>query len=556
MNEQLDEQQERARAAREKLIGKEIAGRYVLRALVGHGGMGAVYEAEHLGLGKKVAIKFVDPEFATDERVVARFAREARAMSSIESAHIVTVFDAGTEEGRPYLVMELLRGEDLGQRLRRTRRVPLDESMHIIAQVLKGLAKAHAAGIVHRDLKPDNVFLVRSDTDPLFAKIVDFGVSKIERPRDKTSPLALTGRGTVLGTPFYMCPEQAQALPDVDARADIYSVGAILFECLSGRPPHTGETYEQIILSICMRDAPDLRAIDPSLPPPVAAFVGRALSRERTDRFASAERMLAALHELAPEEKKRVPLDTGAPETMMSPGVLFPSNNKAPPSQRSPISGDAPGVETRLVGAMSVGTSNAGAGAGATIVDPRPAGALAGLSDATSLSGSPNVAAAASPRASSPEQRVSANGARANAASSAGTLGDSAVLSAIGIPSARRRRSVTAVIITAALATLLGVGVMAAIIIVIGKKTSEGGGSSVTSTITSGGVPSAPTTTTTSASPAASPASSAAPPSSSAPAAAPAPTTPSSTKITPRTSNGGPAPKPTPTKLDISRDLP
>src|SRR3954449_10870418 len=123
----------RARAAREALIGKQVAGRYVLRGLLGHGGMGAVYEAEHLGLGKRVAIKFVDPEFATDEQVVARFAREARAMSAMESAHIVTVFDAGTEDGRPYLVMELLRGEDLGQRLRRLRRIPVAEAMHVVA---------------------------------------------------------------------------------------------------------------------------------------------------------------------------------------------------------------------------------------------------------------------------------------------------------------------------------------------------------------------------------------------------------------------------------------
>src|SRR5262249_50300653 len=108
--------------------------------------------------------------------------------------------------------------------------------------------------------------IAKTDTDPNFAKIVDFGISKIERPRATTSPLALTGRGTVLGTPLYMSPEQAQCATDVDGRADLYSVGAILFECLSGRPPHTGETYEQIILSICMRDAPDLRAIEPSIP--------------------------------------------------------------------------------------------------------------------------------------------------------------------------------------------------------------------------------------------------------------------------------------------------
>jgi serine/threonine-protein kinase len=316
----VDEQRQRAREAREALVGRTVAGKYVLRALLGHGGMGAVYEAEHQGIGKRVAIKFVDPEFATDEQVVKRFSREARAMSAIESAHIVTVFDAGTEDGRPYLVMELLRGEDLGQRLRRARRVPLGESMHIIAQVLKGLARAHAAGIVHRDLKPDNIFIAKTDTDPLFAKIVDFGISKIERPRATTSPLALTGRGTVLGTPLYMSPEQAQCAADVDGRADLYSVGAILFECLSGRPPHTGETYEQIILSICMREAPDLRAIEPSISEDVSKFVARALVRDKMLRYTSAERMLAALHEVAPEERMRVPLDPPAPQTMISAG--------------------------------------------------------------------------------------------------------------------------------------------------------------------------------------------------------------------------------------------
>jgi serine/threonine-protein kinase len=354
---ELDEEQQRVHAAREALIGASVAGRYVLRALIGHGGMGAVYEAEHLGLGKRVAIKFIDQSFATDERVLARFAREARAMSAIESAHIVTVFDAGTEGGRPYLVMELLRGEDLGQRLRRSRRIPLAEAMHVVAQVLKGLAKAHGAGIVHRDLKPDNVFIVRSDTDPSFAKIVDFGVSKIERPRDGTSPLALTGRGTVLGTPLYMCPEQAQAKPDVDGRADLYSVGAILFECLTGRPPHTGETYEQVILSICMTDAPDVRAIEPRLPPEVAAFVARALARDRAERFASAERMLAVLHEIAPEERLRVPLDAGPEQTLLSAGAPGPASGAVPPRARESPAARAPAFErTRIAGSGASST--------------------------------------------------------------------------------------------------------------------------------------------------------------------------------------------------------
>src|SRR5262249_52151793 len=154
-----------------------------------------------------------------------------------------------------------------------------------------------AAGIVHRDLKPDNVFLTQRDGDPLAVKIVDFGISKISRPSGATKPLELTRQGTVIGTPLYMAPEQAQALADVDGRADLFSVGGVLFESRGGRPPHPGESYEQIILSICTRDAPDLRAIDPSVPSDVATFVARALARERRERFPTARAMLQALHE-------------------------------------------------------------------------------------------------------------------------------------------------------------------------------------------------------------------------------------------------------------------
>lgn len=326
-----DEPQLLVRSRREALVGTSIADRYVLRALIGHGGMGAVYEAEHRELDKPFAIKLIDPEFATDASVVLRFAREARAPGSIESPHVVSVVDTGTVDGRPYLVMELLRGEDLGQRLGRERRISRQDSLHITAQVLKGLTKAHAVGIVHRDLKPDNVFLAPDETDPLFVKIVDFGLSKLARPPDKTSPLALTGRGTVLGTPLYMSPEQAQAAPDVDGRSDIYSVGAILFECLTGRPPHTGQTYGQILLSICTRDAPDLRAIDPSISSDLARFVGRALARDRADRYGSAELMLAALHEIAPAEKVRVPLEMRVRETLASEGASSFSASPARP---------------------------------------------------------------------------------------------------------------------------------------------------------------------------------------------------------------------------------
>jgi eukaryotic-like serine/threonine-protein kinase len=302
----------------EALVGRTVAGKYGVLRLIGRGGMGAVYEAENLAIGKKVALKFVDREFAKDEQVTGRFAREARAASSVESANIVTVFDAGVDDGRPYLVMELLRGEDLGSRLRRLGRIPLADALHIAAQVLRGLGRAHEAGIVHRDLKPDNVFLVKGDGDPLFAKIVDFGVSKIHRAPSGTAPVALTGKGTVVGTPLYMSPEQARASEDLDGRTDLYALGSILFECLAGRPPHTGESYEQIILSVCMTDAPPLMSVEPSVPPAVSAFVAKALARDRTMRFANAQEMLRALHEIAPEERLRVPLDPLSGATLPS----------------------------------------------------------------------------------------------------------------------------------------------------------------------------------------------------------------------------------------------
>ena len=496
----LEEQRERARAARESLIGKTVAGKYTLRAVIGHGGMGAVYEAEHTGIGKRVAVKFIDPEFATDERVVARFAREARAMSSIESAHIVTVFDAGTEDGRPYLIMELLRGEDLGQRLRRTRRVPADEALHIVAQVLKGLARAHAAGIVHRDLKPDNVFLTKSDLDPVFAKIVDFGISKIERPRENTSPLALTGRGTVLGTPFYMSPEQAQCATDTDQRADIYSVGAMLFECLTGRPPHTGESYEQVILSICMKDAPNIRVVEPNISAELAAFVMRALARDKVQRYPSAERMLAALHEIAPEERRRVPLDAPAAQTLHSVGVVTP----VPPSGSHPISS-----KTRLgIGTLADGSNS-------------------------------HIPIAPTASQAPPTEKTSP---------------PSAEVSSIDIPGLpkkkKRGRSMTPAIVTAVLATLTGLGATAGIISALDKNPADAPAASTSPKATTTAPPA--TLTSATSEPLASPptpSTTASPPNVVRTTATTAP--PTAVKAPPR-----PPPPATTKKLDINRELP
>ena len=301
MNDRLDAPDDPAPSAAatsepavDSLVGKRVH-KYDIVRIIGRGGMGTVYEALNTTIGKRVAMKFIDAGTAHNADTVARFQREARAASAVESAHIVEIFDSGISElGQPYIVMELLRGEDLGHRIKRCGRLDLPEALHVTAQILRGLYRAHEVGIVHRDLKPDNIFLVDRDDDPNFAKILDFGISKVRRGGD-TPMHTLTRQGTVLGTPFYMSPEQAQAQPDVDARSDLWSVGAILYECLTGRPPYTGTTYEQVIVNICMNDAEDVRAHNPAVPESVALVIARALSRDREARFHDAREMLDGL---------------------------------------------------------------------------------------------------------------------------------------------------------------------------------------------------------------------------------------------------------------------
>lgn len=292
------------------LVGQRLAGRYTLSALLGHGGMGAVYEAFD-DAGERVAIKILEASAGRE-----RFAREARILTGLRSPHVVAARETGTDAGRPYLVMELLRGHDLGERLRRERRLSLDDTLGIGGEILEGLAAAHEAGVVHRDLKPDNVFLAEQPDGPPRATLIDFGMSKQDRPASQTAALALTTKGTVLGTPLYLSPEQARA-GDVDARADLYGVGAILFECLTGRPPHVGETHEQVLLAICTRDVPDPRAIDPRIPRDVAKLLLRALARERDARFPTARAMAAALAAVR-----------AAP--VASPALEAPSSSRAP----------------------------------------------------------------------------------------------------------------------------------------------------------------------------------------------------------------------------------
>jgi len=317
------------------LVGRTV-GKYRITRLCGRGGMGSVFEAQNTAIGKRVALKFIDPDHAASRDSVQRFLREAQAASAVESHHIVQIFDVGeTDDGQPFLVMELLRGENLGQRLARSTTLPVRDAVHVVAQTLRGLHRAHEAGIVHRDLKPENIFLSENDDDPMFVKIVDFGISKIMRRARSLEASTLTQQGVVLGTPFYMSPEQAQAMPDLDARTDLWSVGAILFECLAGCRPFPGDTYEQVIIAICTRPAPDIRDICPDVSSALAAVIARSMQRDRNQRFQSALEFLEALRLAMPDVVAAIPSSSTpvAQRTWQSAGAAPPPPPEAPPSR-------------------------------------------------------------------------------------------------------------------------------------------------------------------------------------------------------------------------------
>jgi serine/threonine-protein kinase len=277
--------------------GEVLDNKYRVEKLLGEGGMGAVAKATHLIRRAPVALKFMSPAVLALQGAVERFVNEGVAASQIDSDHVVKVFDVGRmPSGAPYLVMEFLDGQDLAQILANEGgRLSIPRAVHFTIQILRALQTAHAAGIIHRDMKPSNCFVIDKDGEPDFVKLVDFGISKVRSDDPEGKPANLTRTNSALGTPLYMSPEQARAAPDLDARSDLYSAGAMFFECLTGRPPHVGPTYEQILIAICTVDPPDVRRYRPEVSRELAAFVGKALAREPDARFQTADAMLDAL---------------------------------------------------------------------------------------------------------------------------------------------------------------------------------------------------------------------------------------------------------------------
>lgn len=285
---------------RHDLTGQVVGGRYRIKGVLGEGGMGTVFDAEHLGLTREVAIKVLSPTQAKKKVAVKRFQQEARAAGGIGHPNICEVYDLGLlDDGSPYLVMEKLVGQTLAERIAKEGGLPFEDVIDIVSQVLSGLVAAHDKGIVHRDIKPENIFLARRIGCPPIVKLLDFGVSKM-MPEFQVGEdaLDLTRTGMVMGTPYYMSPEQARGERNLDGRVDVYACGVVMYEALAGRRPFLAPNYNALLLAIISTRPPRLREVRAATPPALEAIIDRAMAKNRADRFSSAS---AFLRELKPQ---------------------------------------------------------------------------------------------------------------------------------------------------------------------------------------------------------------------------------------------------------------
>jgi serine/threonine-protein kinase len=270
------------------MIGAVLGGSYEVVRMVGEGGMGRVYEARHQRLPtKRFAVKMLHPDLARQPEVVTRFQREAEASSVVSHPNVVDVYDVSSSaDGRPYIVAELLQGEEFGNHLERVGKMTAHGAAHVVRQVCAALGAAHAAGIVHRDVKPENVFLLG---DGAQVKVLDFGISKVGDNKD-----GLTKTGTVMGTPDYMAPEQARG-DKVDARADVYAVGAILFRALTGRKPFEGLDPMATLTAVLTQEPPRPSELNPEVPLALELVIQKAMAKNPAERFQSMAELDAAL---------------------------------------------------------------------------------------------------------------------------------------------------------------------------------------------------------------------------------------------------------------------
>jgi serine/threonine-protein kinase len=276
--------------------GEILDGKYRVDRVLGVGGMGIVVAATHVHLNTRVAIKFLLPAAMGNPQITERFAREARAAVQIQSEHVARVTDVGTlPTGSPYMVMEFLEGADLAETLERGGPMPVEQAVGYVLQACEAIAEAHALGIIHRDLKPANLFLARrAGRDPI-VKVLDFGISKT-----KDAASGLTQTSSVMGSPYYMAPEQMMSSKDVDVRADVWALGIILYELLGGRPPFFAETMAEVVYMVTQRDPAPIRDKRADVPEGLADAISKCLSRDLGLRYPNVARLAAALVPFGP----------------------------------------------------------------------------------------------------------------------------------------------------------------------------------------------------------------------------------------------------------------
>ncbi len=339
--------------------GEILAGKYRVERVLGQGGMGVVVAARHVELDELVALKFLLPEALSEPEAVARFLKEARAAVRIKSEHVARVHDVGQlDSGAPYIVMEYLEGSDLGALLRKRPVLPVEDVIDYVLQACEAIANAHSLGIVHRDLKPSNLMLVvRSDGSECI-KVLDFGISKVSSIAGRESSMNMTKTAAVLGSPLYMSPEQMMSARDVDGRTDIWALGTILYELLTGKPPFMADTLPALGVLIATRQAPPIRTLRPEVPAGVEAVAACCLEKGREQRFANVAELAQALAPFAPE-RSLVSVDRASRILHVAGGDPASRLGRTPPRQSSV----PPGLGTPGPGA---GTPRPGSGT------PRP----------------------------------------------------------------------------------------------------------------------------------------------------------------------------------------
>jgi Protein kinase domain len=370
--------------------GHVIADKYRVGRVLGRGGMGMVLAAQDLDLERPVAIKVMLPGREGDPEGIQRFLREGRAAVKLTSDHVAKIFEVGLDHGIPFLVMEYLDGQDLGAALAQRGKLGFAEAADYVLQACDAIAEAHAAGVIHRDLKPQNLFLARRPRGRIVVKVLDFGISKVTH----TDPSQLTRSGAVLGTPLYMAPEQMRSARKADPRTDIWAIGVVLYELVTGTPPFLGETIPEMAIRIAEEEPPAPRTISPNVPEHFERIILRCLRKTPDDRYESVEQLVADLRAFAPRETLGPAPSTGPvanrarsrgqSEAILAVGAVSDAQGRGRAVRTDASWGrTADGVASRsrgrgrtlVVGAIAVAALSGIVAAGYVALRPRPTGA-------------------------------------------------------------------------------------------------------------------------------------------------------------------------------------